>query len=227
MNKKLKDTLILGSLFVASFCIITGCSLVGTDPKAPSAFEQNLFTTVTNYVDVVRSHTVTNFVEVPVYKTNEVGQIVTATNIVPQYEIVTVTNTIPQYSNTTKPEVKESIAGAGGFINTFFPGAGSIISTGLVALLGAWAQLRSSKRKSTAIALAQEIETVRQFIKTLPNGTNYDVAITKFLQDHQIEAGVIDQVLAVLGSHVNSDEAKGAVNFIDDAVKAASTPPKV
>jgi hypothetical protein len=209
---------------VLALSTVTGCKQFGADTSAPNAVEKQLFTTVTNYVAVPVQVSVTNYVtkEVTLFQTNTVGQIVTVTNEVPTpvYSVKWVTNEVPQYENTVSDRTKASVTGFGGILNYFFPGAGPIGTTGVLALLAAWAQLRSGKRQQTASALTQQMETVLEFIKTLPNGAGYKEAITGFLQKHQMEAGVADQVLSLIENQVSNKDAKAAVEEIKNSIKA-------
>jgi hypothetical protein len=219
-------TLTAVSMTAAVAMLLTGCKLFGADPAAPNAVEKVLFTTKTNFVEVPVQVSVTNYVnkELVFNQTNTVGQIVTVTNEVqtPVYSVVTVTNIIPQYQNTVSPSTTASVTGASGILNYFFPGSGPIVSAGILALLGGWAQLRSSKRQDTSAALAQEAETILEFIKTLPNGAAYKQAITTFMQAHQLDAGVADQVLGLLDNEVSNPDAKAAVEEIRGTLSAVS-----
>lgn len=204
---------------------VTGCKYVGADTSAPNAVERQLFTTVTNYVDVPVQVPVTNIVvkEVTVFQTNTVGQIVTMTNQIsqPVYSVVWETNHVPQYENAVSDHMKSTVTGLSGVLNYFFPGVGPIAGSGVLALLAAWAQLRSGKRQQTASALTQQMETVLEFIKTLPNGAAYKQAITNFLQQHQMEAGVANQVLKLIENQVSNPDARAAVDEIKNSIAAA------
>lgn len=215
--------------------VLSGCSLVGANPKPPTKTEGLFFNTITNYVNVTNQVPVAVAVyhtnEVVFVHTNEQNQVVTTvSNVVNQ---VWVTNTIPQvvtvpqYVNTVKPEVSTDLGTIGGILNTFFPGAGAIGVQAILALLGGWAYLRSSKQGDTSTALAQEIESIRQFIKTLPSGQQYDSELVKFLQEHQNEAGVAQQVAAILQNRISNPDAKAAAQGVIDALnalKAITTP---
>lgn len=226
----MKTSLTVFSLAIAAFAatlVSSGCKLLGADTAPPNAVEQKLFTTVTNYVPAVVQQTNTTYSTnlVTQYQTNTVGQVVTVTNTVvePKYNLITVTNQIPQYQNTVSESTKSAVSAAGGVVNTFFPGIGGIASTGVMALLALWAQMRSGKRQQTSAALAQEVETMREFIKTLPSGTKYDQAITAFLQSHQLESGVADQVLSLLKNEVSNADAKAAIGEVQNTLKAMQT----
>jgi hypothetical protein len=210
---------------------LTGCKEFGTDTTAPNVVEQKLFTTVTNYVQVPVQQTNTTYTTntVTQFATNTVGQIVTVTNEVvqPKYNLVWVTNEVPQYQNTVSSNTASTVSTAGGILNMFFPGIGSAVSSGVLALLAIWAQARSGKRQQTASALAQEVETILEFVKSLPNGANYQLAITQFLQSHQLETGVANQVLSLIENQVSNPEAKAALEQIKNtltAVKTAAAP---
>lgn len=195
--------------------LAAGCSALGTDTSAPNAVEHALFTTTTNFVNVPVQVVVTNQMTntITQFQTNTVGQIVTVTNIqiLPQYQTIWETNVVPQYENTVSSNTTAVVNTAGGVLNTFFPGIGGIASTGVAALLALWAQLRSGKRQDTSAALSQEVETMLEFIKTLPQGTQYYQALTAFLQSHQVDAGVATQVLGLLENEVSNPDAKAAV----------------
>ncbi len=212
----------------AALLCVTGCKYLGADTTAPNAVERQLFNTVTNYVDVPVVKSLTNYVtkEVTLFATNTIGQIVTVTNEVqtPVYTTVTVTNTIPQYENSVNERAKAGARGAAGILNYFFPGSGPMAATGLLAVLAAWAQARSGKRQQTAAALAQQMETVLEFIKTLPNGAAYKEAITGFLKSHQMESGVAEQVLNLIEDKVSNADARAAMEEIKAALTAAQKP---
>ena len=175
---------------------ITGCSLFGSNPSAPTSVEHFFYDVQTNHALVVST--------------------------LPSGGLVT--NELLSYTMTTKPVTTTTVQASGTALNTFFPGIGSMASMGVLALLGLWAQLRGQKKSDTADAIAQEVETIREFILTLPNGTKYDTAITSWLQAHQLATGTASQVLGILSSSINNAEAKGAVIEIKQAIDAASTP---
>lgn len=176
-------------LAIASLvAIVSGCSLVGRNPSPPSKFEQGVFTVQTNYVPVV----------VPV--TNSTGQVALTTNQMPQYT----------YAQGPGAQVAKDTVGAIG--NLF--GVGGLASTALGGLLSIWGWLRSSKNYQTAANTAQVVETLRQFIKGLPNGQAYDTALVQFMTQHQSEAGVLAQVTQILANEVNNPDAKVAAEQV-------------
>jgi hypothetical protein len=224
----------IASLFSIALlaCILTGCSLFGANPAAPTALEKTIFTTVTNYQVVVQN------IGVPVYQTNTIYQTFTVTNQVGQLVPMFVTNTLVQtawqtnqvlatnqtYSLSTSPTTVSAVQGGAAVINAFAPGIGTIASGIILALFGGWSYLRGNKQVSTSAALAQEVETLRTLLQSLPNGTKYDTVITSWLQSHQVEAGVATQVLTLLENNVSSPDAKAAVQGILDTYNAMSKP---
>jgi hypothetical protein len=187
-----------------SIIIVAGCAT--TAAKPPTPIEQGIFTTITNTV-VVEKPVIT-----PVYVTNSVGvaQVIWQTN--------TVTMTNVGYTMTVSPATQATIQTGATLVNTFAPGIGSMVGAAILALLGGLGWLRSSKigagQATTAAALAQEVETLRAFIKSVPNGEKYDQMIVSWLQAHQMEAGVASQVLTLLSDKVSNPEAKAAVDAI-------------
>jgi hypothetical protein len=212
--------------------VVVGCGTFGSNPSPPTSVERALFNTVTNYV--VQTNLVQ--VAVPVFHTNEVVQ--TVTNTVPggPTQVLTVTNTVvqtnyvqtptevvtnvPTYTMTAKPGTTSSIQAGSGILNTFFPGAGSLIGYGLTALVGAWGYFRSSKLGDTSGALTQEMETVLEFLGAMPNGPQYVNTLKSWLQAHQNETGVATQVLAMLSNEVSNPDAKVAAQQLINTINA-------
>lgn len=231
MKNKTAIYTIVGLCLVCG-AIIVSCSLTGcTNLVPPTKTEQALYTTITNVV------TVTNQVPVPVevrhtnevilYSTNELHQTVTTlsnwVNTVWQTNIVPIQVLETNHVFTTKPEVKDAVTGIGALVNGFVPGAGAAATEITLGLLGVWAHLRSRRKGTTATALVQELETVRQFLKTLPNGASYDEAVVSFLKDHQNEVGVATQVIGILSSQLKNPDAKMAAQSIIDYVNSLKT----
>lgn len=226
------------------FTAITGCSILGSNPKPPSKFESALFDTVTNHV------TVTNQVVrvIPVYATNTVQQTFLVTNIVqgapPQVSQVftqvvervidhfvtnnaQVVSTNEAYTLTPSARTKAGEQAIGSAVNAFLPGAGTLVSLGLAAITGLWGYGRSTKLagvSNTAATLVQEMETVREFIGALPNGANIDSTLTDWLHAHQTETGAVSNVLGLLKNEVSNSDAKVAAQQLIDTINALNTP---
>jgi hypothetical protein len=226
------------ALLILPFMFL-GCS---TTAHPPTAFEKRFLDVETNATPIVVLHTNV----VTVYQTNAVVQQVTQTNIVqgaPVIEHVTVTNlvsipvlqtniTAAQGTNLeyrlTPGGGAQAVTSIGGTIGNLF-GVGGLVSTALAGLFGAWSQLRSSRRYSTAAVFAQNIEAIRTFIQQLPNGKAYDAALVSFLQGHQAEAGVTEQVMEILAKEVTNKDANFAASQIAATLQALGsqvpTPP--
>jgi hypothetical protein len=185
------------SIFVTLSVLFTGCALFG-GKSAPTKFEHSMFNVQTNTVDEIM----------------ELVQAMLRTNIsgVVESEVVTTlqTNTVETYVLTPKPEAQENAKAIGGLANLIAPGTGNIVGGILAGALGVWARMRSYKKSGTV--LAQNIEGIREFVKTsIPEGGKYDAAIVKFMKDKQQEAGVVQGVLAILETRVTNSGAKNAV----------------
>jgi hypothetical protein len=208
MKKSIAVSLVAMCLLAAT---IVGCTALAT--KSPTAIERLVYDVHTNYVNVYTVQT--NYAVATI--TNILDQVVQVTNQV----LAVITNQQAEYGLTVKPGTTTAVTAGGVAANTMYPGIGSMASMGVLALLGAWAWFRGRKSSATSTTLAQEIETMREFILTLSNGTKYDTAITGWLQTHQLQTGVADQVLSVLANQVSNPDAKAALINIQQALAAA------
>lgn len=210
--------------FLGLFIVLTiaGCAWFGKDPKPPTAFEQTVYDIATNVAPRIAyvTNTVTLTNHVFEFRTNEVGVIVIRTNdvLVPKYEIVTITNQVETYTWTPKESSKADAVAVGGISNMIAPGSGGLVAGIALALLGAWGKVRSSK--NTGAVLAQNIEGIREFVKSLPDGAKYDSAIVDFMQSHQLEEDVAFQVIDLLKKRVSNKEALNAAEEIKNGVAA-------
>lgn len=191
---------------------LSGCkALSGQSP--PSGIEGQFFDVQTNWVEKVNYQTNTVLVTnvVPVNMTNEIGKVIVVTNevIVPQYELTTVTNFIESYQFTPGTNTLASVKDTSGIIDTYAPGVGSLAGGIVIGLLALWGKLRSYKKTGTV--LAQNIESIREFVKTLPNGEKYDQAIVEFIRDHQRETGTLDAIVKLLERQMSHPQAVASV----------------
>lgn len=209
--------------------------LIGCATKPPTALEQRIFNITTNYypelVIVTNTAYRTNTVVETIAVTNKVGVIVnqfeTNTITVPITQVQTQVVQIPAYTynvNTNGPgAAAQGVATTIG--NIVAPGVGGPIAGAIVPLgLAIWAWIRGSKKSATANNLAQTIETARELIKSLPNGTALDNTLTTWMQNHQAEAGVLPQVLDILNSTVDNQVAKQTADQLKAALAALQTP---
>lgn len=212
----MKTRNILGSLLIA--VLLTACA--STTP--PTKTEQALYNITTNYTPKLVIVTNTVVVDVISYRTNEVGITQLVTNKVAMNRTEEKTVQVPDYVYEAKDSTKTVAQLVGTGVNAIAPGVGTIVSTAMLALLAAWGHWRGNKNKTVATTVIQELEAVREFIKTLPDGSNYDQAIVTFLKDHQVETGVATQVMGILTKNISSTEAKGAVQEINDEIVTAT-----
>ena len=183
-------------------------------------------------VVVLKTNFIPQQVDVVVPLTNVVGQVVFQTNTttinVPQ--VTQITNSQPAYTLTPNSTAQSAANIVGTVANAAIPGAGSLISMGILAALGIWGHLRSYKLSNTVAtttatnqATTQEIETLLEFIGALPNGSTYVSTVTSFLQAHQAEAGVINQVVTLLQNDVSNPDAKVAAQEIINTINGLTT----
>lgn len=210
--------------------------IVGCTTHPPTALEQHYFNITTN--PPVLSVT-TNVIPVTIYKTNEVTQTVTnlqgvtefKTNVVVvpqtsyQTNLAVVTNT-PETYNFAPGANQQNIKDIGGTIGNLF-GVGGIATTVIGALFSLWGFVRSKKTYATAADLTQIIETVRSFVRQLPNGSAYDSALVNFMVQHQAEAGTVNQISQIVANEVNTSDAQVAAEHIRQGLAAlgVSLPP--
>lgn len=186
---KIKSVLLISLAVVALG--VAGCAWFGAEPNPPTKFDEALFNIKTNQVITA---TVT---------TNSTGQSVT--NLA----------TKETYTETPKMEVTSTF---GTILNYVIPGSKGIATLGATLVLGLLGHLRSYKRGQTNNAMGQEVETMLEFLNALPNGSSYYNAIVSFLQSHQAEAGVTQEVLALLRDKISNPDAKIAAQEIIDAI---------
>lgn len=173
--------------------LIAGC----TTP--PTALEQHFFDVATNRVPVVTAETNT------VWVTNAVGA-AQVTNVIWR------TNEVDAYVLTPN-ERADTIAELGRAIGAPF-GVGELVGMALAGLFGIYGTLRSRKANKTAAVLAQVIETGRIVLQSTPQGQALDERWVRWMQQHQAEAGVMQEVMRLLASAVNTDSAKGVAGAL-------------
>lgn len=212
---------------LAAICAgLTACSAF-RNGAPPTAFERSLYDVHTNYVPTVTVQT--NVIPVTTYQTNTVTVTVTNpvgvvewhTNVavvpVTQYQTnyASVTNQTPNY--TYAPNSR--LTGAEGAVSAI-PVYGTLASTALAGLAAVWGWFRSSKNGAAGATLAQSIETMREFVRQLPNGNVYDTALTQWLQQHQADTGTLTTVMNILENSVSNPDATIAAQQIRAAIAA-------
>lgn len=172
--------------------LVAGCS---TTQRPPSALEQHFFNVETNTVPIVIVQT--NIV----WLTNDAGAVL-ATNTT-----ILRTNQAETYAFTPN-ERADAVTQIGRAVGSPF-GVGELVGMGLAALFGLYGTLRSRKANKTAAVLAQIIETGRAVLQSTPQGQQLDERWVQWMQRHQAEAGVMQEVIALLAKVVDTDSAKG------------------
>jgi hypothetical protein len=126
-----------------------------------------------------------------------------------------------------------AVAQTGGAIsNVIAPGTGGLVMGIIGGIAGMWAKLRGARQqtaqqKKTSGVLAQDIEAIREFMWTLPQGGRYDNALKQFMRAHQKEEGVVKDVVELLKTHVDDTEAKGQLTEIQKIIASLGvTPPE-
>lgn len=193
--------------------------LAGCASKPPTAVEQKFFDVQTNLAPVVRVET--NVIAVTLYRTNEQNVVVPVT--VYETNRVAVTNYAETYVFTPGAGAKQ-VAEVGGAVGNIF-GVGGLVTTALGALFSLWGYARSRKNYVTAANIAQTVETIREFVKSLPNGAVYDNELVNWMQTHQAEQGVLNQVLDLLSKHVSNPDARVAADQIRATIAALGKTP--
>lgn len=209
-----KTRIIIASLIsvIIPVLIIAGCSsnkTFGTNPSAPSKLERSLFdvTPSTNFTQQIST----------VKNTNSDGVITASqsTNLIP------VAGSHLQVSASTK----ETVVVGTSFLDTFLPGVGKLAGAALLGVLGAWGSLRGQKKVAdTAPILAQNVETLLELIRAMPNGQQLHDTVTRFLYDHQQETGTVSTIAGLLTKYVSNPEAKDAAAEIQASIDALSKP---
>ena len=177
----------------------------------PVAVEQHFYTITTNETPVVTSaatvaavtnDNVVTFTTNVVYSTNiQVGYVFTPnlTNAAPAVEI------------------------ARGIGNVFGP-YGDLIAAAIIGVLALWGKVRSqqaSKAEAASAVLAQGIETLREILKTTPQGRELDTQIVALLSKQQITAGVIREVARIVNDNVDNPAAKQAARALLERLPGA------
>jgi len=145
-----------------------------------------------------------------------------------QVPVVVLSNGVPVnsqaevYSYTLGPGAR-NVQEIGTAVGNLF-GVGGLVGTGLGALFSLWGWVRSSKKGQTAVTLAESIETMRMFIRQLPNGSVMDNELVNWMQAHQAETGVLNEVMALLSKYVDAGDAQAAAQQVQAVINSLQTP---
>lgn len=225
-----------------TFALLVGLSPFVGCSSTPTGLDRALSTVTTNYVPMLALQTNV----VTVYNTNVVVQTVTATNIqgvmIPIFvtnttsvvsyvtNIVVATNLIPVYSETANTNIAGAISGAGSVLNTFLPGIGTVVSTGLLGVLSIFLGVRNRQYSGqndalsqSAGVLAQIIETGREVMSQSPQGQAAANAFTQWMVTHQADTNTIATISQIVKAATNNTEAQAAAGQILGLIN--QTPP--
>lgn len=182
--------------------IVIGCSSIGTTPTPPTKFERQIFdvSPSTNMVPVITTD----------HYTNTDGSI--TSNTTTNLEAVIGSKLTPSVAT------KESVGTIRALVDAWAPGVGTLVGSALMGALGVWARMRS--QKNAAPVLAQNIETILEFLSTLPDGAKYRALLTTYMEKYQLEAGSASTVLSLIQKYVSNPEAKGAAAELQAALLA-------
>ena len=182
---------------------------------------------VTNVVPVVTERT--NIVYMTDSATGAVSGYATREPVATNMVTALVTNFVPVFMTNVvqvpvtnlvaRPEAEATIQAAGGVINTFAPGIGSIVALALGGLYHGYRQVRNRKVNE---ALIQGVETARAVLETTPLGQAADAQFVKWLMEHQKEAGVFATVSGLVDQFSDNPAAKMTAQEIAARVQQAT-----
>lgn len=230
MKTKTLVKLGLGFLLVNSIVIVLilcGCSTTPTGVDRAVANVQTNYAPVlalqTNVITLVQTNTVVQVVTV----TNSVGVPVPifTTNSQPittyQTNVVLVTNQVPTYTLTPNATATGVAGAVGAVTNTFLPGTGGLVTSGLLAALSIFLGFRNRQMNGqndalsqAAGVLAQTIETGREVLANTAQGKQASDAFTAWMVSHQADTNTIATISQIVKSSTNNVQAQAAANQI-------------
>lgn len=141
------------------------------------------------------------------------------------------TNAVTGEVTFTPNQNSQNLADSGRRIGGLFGPFGELVGYGIAGVLGIWGTLRSrrasaadkraSAAKVGAAVLAQGIETLREVLKSTPQGKLIDDKIMKALRDQQLTAGVLAEIAVLVEQQVDNEDAKRVARDVLEKVKAA------
>jgi hypothetical protein len=110
----------------------------------------------------------------------------------------------------------------GTITNAILPGAGGLATEAVLGALALVGWFYSAKNKSTAGSLTQVIEVAREVLKKQTNGAQLDAAFVSWIQKHQTDAGVIQNVATLIANNVDSPAAQGVATQLQSLITASN-----
>jgi hypothetical protein len=202
---------VVASMIVAGLVMAGG---LGGCSTLDRAYKQEVTWTNAPVVHVVTNTVVETRTIVEPSGTNVVTELVT--NFVPVFYTNLVQ--VPVTNLVARPEALASIEGAGGVINTFMPGIGSVVALALGGLYHGYRQIRNRRVNE---ALVQGVETARAILTTTPQGQAADAQFVKWLMEHQKEAGVFATVSGLVDELSDNPAARLTAQEIAERVERA------
>ncbi len=182
------------SILIVLIATICGCALVGKNAKPPTQFEHGIYDVTTNHY------------EAPIVVSHPDGTL--STNLEPR----------ESYTYTLSAKTRESTNAVATVVNAWLPGIGTLVGTALTGALLAWGKMRGVN--NSAPVLAQQIETLLEFISTLPDGDKIRSQVTAYLEKHQLETGTADAIWKLIDTYVSNPTAKGVAGELSAALAA-------
>ena len=214
-----RPLIILSSLCLLAVVLIGCKAFQGQQlPPAVLASQYNIQTNIT-------------YKPVTMYETNVVTVTQTNNEVALKTNVVTMTNVVavPTYTLTPNANAQATASTVGTITNAVLPGAGALASEATLGILALVGWFYSAKNKSTAGSLTQVIEVAREVLKKQTNGAQLDAAFVSWIQKHQTDAGVIQNVATLIANNVDSPAAQGVATQLQSLIEAgnAATAPKV
>jgi hypothetical protein len=194
----------LSRLMLPSVFALLGLILLAGCGSPPVAVEQHFYTITTNETPIVTSAVTFQAV------TN--GPVVTFTT-----NVVYTTNLQVGYVFTPNTTNAAPVVGIARGIGNIFGPYGDLIAAAIIGALALWGKVRSTQATQADAAsavLAQGIETLREILKTTPQGREMDTQIVALLSKQQITAGVIREVARIVNDNVDNPAAKQAARAL-------------
>ena len=132
--------------------------------------------------------------------TNSLPVVAWVTNVVRE------TNWVAGYTLSPNGNAQAVAGVAGTLSNLGMPGAGSLVTMGLLGIAAAWAGYRNRQYAGQNAALqqasgvmAQNIATFMEVLQQTSQGKQLAPVLRNYLMQHQAEAGVMEQIVALAG----------------------------
>lgn len=205
---KIKHIIVSVLITAALVLGVTACATSGPQ-SPPTALDKALFQITTNVVVQTNLVTLTNRVQQIVPVTNLQNQVVLSTNFVTVTNLATVVAPVTNYVYATSPTVTSTVTDVTSMFGPWGTVAGLIATLGL----GVFAKFKSQQLNTmTDVAgqAQQAIVTAQNVIKAMPNGAAYAATFNTWLQAHQTDVDLAQEVAQVVNDYVDHPTATTA-----------------